>query len=318
METNVFRKRQDSRKGFTLVELLVVIAIIGILIALLLPAIQAAREAARRMNCTSNQKQICLGITSYEDSLGNYPCSRVGADTTTNPSKSVGQSGFVSLLPYVELQSVYDMFDTRVGLWTVGGVDYSVNYPVAEIRPPVFVCPSDDSPAYQELSSCNAATGSYAFCAGTIWAKAGGTEPLTGVSTGPTEAKYANNGVFYYQSHHSNRDVSDGLSQTIFIGEVVDTATKSSANLWTRGARDKDCHRTTYNPINTVDYETWGYPYTSGSYYIASAFASRHAGGANFGFGDGHVEFLSETIDMIVYQSMSTRAGGETIDRGSN
>ncbi|MGD9127200.1 MAG: DUF1559 domain-containing protein [Planctomycetia bacterium] len=296
---------ESRSRGFTLVELLVVIAIIGILIALLLPAIQAAREAARRMQCTSNQKQICLALANYEGNLGCFPPSRVGHDGGTPAEANAGQSGFVCLLPYLELQNVYDMCDLSVGVWTPG-LDYSINYPFTEQRPSVYVCPSDDSTPYQEISTYKSATGSYAFCAGTIWAKAS------------TEAKYNNTGVFYYQSRHTVQDVSDGLSQTIFIGEVVDAHTNSSSNLWTRGARDKDCHRTTVNPVNTVDYETWGYEQPGYGYYIASAFASRHAGGANFGFGDGHVEFINETIDLDTYRAMSTRAGSETIDRNRN
>ena len=319
------QQKPVSSKGFTLVELLVVIAIIGILIAMLLPAVQAAREAARRMQCTSQMKQLCIALANYELAVGKYPPGRVGCDqdTTRCPLgvQRVGTSGFVMLLPYLEMNTLYDQFDfdTKYGMggpWNAADTMWlRTNGPAIGERPACFVCPSDDSepvhekPAFVSWYSTTAsngtvfpaATGSYAFSAGTIT-----------VANGLGNPKYDNNGMFYYQSDLKVSEVSDGLSNTMFVGEVVESHTGNSSNIWSRAVRDMDCLRSTYNPVNTKP----GDPLYLDLYGLQcnAAFASRHPGGANFGYGDGHVEFITETIDLDVYHWMSTRAGGETFE----
>lgn len=307
-----YSKQRYTKKGFTLVELLVVIAIIGILIAMLLPAIQAAREAARRMQCTSNQKQICLAIISYESALCCFPPARVGYDGTnaTNivppnlqASGRIGTSGFVMLLPNVELDSLYKSFDfeTAGGLWLESGVNddwKAANEFLLKGRPSAFVCPSDNSKKSKKLSkyaSATGATGSYAFCAGTI----------RSTNRASNTGKYFNDGVFYYVSNHSSRDVSDGLSNTIFIGEVADADHDVAYNVWTLCERYTSSFRVTAYPINSL---------CSVTVTPNGAFGSQHSGGANFGFGDGHIVFLSEAIDFEVYQAMSTRANSDMIE----
>ena len=103
-------RRTRNERGFTLVELLVVIAIIGILIALLLPAVQAAREAARRSSCTNNLKQLALAMHNHESTYKEYPAGREGCDGACNPKNGPGTSGFVYILPYIEQQNLYDQF----------------------------------------------------------------------------------------------------------------------------------------------------------------------------------------------------------------
>lgn len=316
--------KRTSQKGFTLVELLVVIAIIGILIAMLLPAVQAAREAARRMQCTSQMKQLCIGLANYELAIGCYPPGRVGCDQDPtrcpNGVQRVGTSGFVMLLPYLELGSLYDQFDfvTLQGMggpWNAAATQWlQRNGPPIGERPQVFVCPSDDSkpvhdnPAFvawytttRGSTTYPAATGSYAFSVG--------TQSLAGGFGG---TKYSNDGIFYYLSDTKVNDVSDGLSLTMYVGEVVDAHTGDSSNIWSRAVRDMDCLRSTYNPVNTWPKEGSAWPQYG--LEVNAAFASRHPGGANFGFGDGHVEFIDETIDLDVYRWLSTRAGDETFE----
>ncbi len=304
-----------THKAFTLVELLVVIAIIGILIALLLPAVQSAREAARRMQCTNNLKQVALAMANYEVAFGCFPPGRVGCDgdpaRCPQVAQRVGTSGFVMLLPQMELQSLYDQFDFNDGPWGYTTTWVTENAEAIGQSVPAFLCPSDTSKPYSDspaigslydIGDAPAATGNYAFSTGSLSLDEGAS----------TNAKYNNDGVFFYLKAFRVRDVTDGLSKTMFVGEVIETHTSASSNIWSRAVRLMDCQRSTGNPMNTLPgdptyYEAYGFR-------ANAAFASRHPGGANFAFGDGHVSFLSENIDLLTYQALSTRDGGEAID----
>jgi prepilin-type N-terminal cleavage/methylation domain-containing protein/prepilin-type processing-associated H-X9-DG protein len=304
----------DCGWGFTLIELLVVIAIIGILVAMMLPAIQSARESARRTDCSNHLRQVALALGSYEALHGCYPPGRVGCDRTGGPctgdSDRVGTSGFVMLLPHLELRNLYDVFDFNDGPWGYTSTWAASNAAAIGMRPPIFVCPSDTSLAISQDTSVGtaydaggreAATGSYALVSGSI-----------GPSVGTSEAaKYKNNGVFYYLSEHHYSDVLDGASNTLFVGEVVAAHTRDSSNIWSRAVRHMDCLRTTENPLNTrpgsgVTLDLYGQS-------VNGAFASRHPGGAIFAFGDGHVTFLDDNIDLATYQALSSRSGNEPV-----
>ncbi len=299
-------------RAFTLVELLVVIAIIGILIALLLPAVQAAREAARRAQCTNNLKQLGLAMANYEVSFKCYPPGRVGCDNNPSrcpaPGARVGTSGLVMLLPFLEMKPLYDSFDFRDGPWAYNSTWISVNADAISQTVPAYLCPSDNSeqfaqpPTFNSSSHYNsgeapAATGNYALVTGSVG--------LTNLD----DAKYRADGMFYYLKAHRVRDVADGLSKTMFAGEVIETHTPESSNIWSRAVRFMDCQRSTYNPINTPP----GDPerYSGYGFNVNAAFGSKHPGGGNFVFGDGHVSFVTENIDLFTYRALSTRAGGE-------
>ena len=318
----MFDSQRNVRRtsGFTLVELLVVIAIIGILVSLLLPAVQQAREAARRMQCSNNLKNIALALVNYETSVGVFPPGRMGCDGWTqdvcanNPGiERPGTSGFVMILPQLEQQNLYDKFGFELGAvfpaqpdnsddgttsgWRTPDVDEAI-----KTRPDVFVCPSDTSkPVFGNTQD---ATGSYALCQG---------------SNGPTfgidqkTVKHYNNGMFHYRTTIAAADVRDGLSNTILAGETIENHTNESQNRWMLGSRHLSCMRSTDNPLNSepgqgvVVLDLYGYK-------ANGAFGSRHPSGAMFCFGDGHVVFLSENIDLATYRALSTRAGGEVID----
>ncbi|MCA9161543.1 MAG: DUF1559 domain-containing protein [Planctomycetales bacterium] len=296
------------RPAFTLVELLVVIAIIGVLVAMLLPAVQAAREAARRSSCTNNLKQLALAIANYESAFKIFPPGRTGCDGINtgpcngdNAYQRVGTSGFVLLLQMIEGNSLYDQFDFSDGPYAQTGTWAPKNKVGIETRPEFMVCPSDTSQDFVVTSGLNAATGSYAFVHGTMG-------PSHGISAA---MKVDNTGVFVYRYAYRPSDVIDGLSNTMFIGEVIDAHTNLSTNIWTQAGRHESCLRTTENPINTPP----GTGITTSPYGIAlnGAFASRHPGGANFAFGDGHVTFIAENIDLATYRGLSTRAKGEAV-----
>ncbi|QEG37216.1 DUF1559 domain-containing protein [Bythopirellula goksoeyrii] len=309
--------RASLSRGFTLVELLVAISIIGVLVGLLLPAIQSAREAARREGCTNNLKQLGLAIQTYESNHRKFPPGRVGCDDTGDqiaitgcpPGLSAEQktaaSGFVVLLPQLEMQALYDRLAIEVGgLWNRNVDDlhwYADQSKCLAIKeqPTFHHCPSDTSALLSDVyAPVLAATGSYAFVQGTL-----------GPGKPPEQVKYDNDGPFLYVTARKPSQVTDGLSQTIFIGEVILADTWESSNTWTYALSNADCLRTTSNRLNTTPGDGYVYDRQNG------AFGSQHPEGALFTFGDGHVEFVSETIEKEIYRSLSTISGGELVER---
>jgi prepilin-type N-terminal cleavage/methylation domain-containing protein/prepilin-type processing-associated H-X9-DG protein len=321
-------RRKRSHSAFTLVELLVVIAIIGILIALLMPAIQAAREAARRSSCTNNLKQIGLGLNTYESANKKFPPGRKGCDGITQSSSDrhpnplvpnykvnnnvtcandttqqrLGYSTFVFILPFIELRGLYQNFDLPT-LWvtTVPLDPNSKNGRAVMNRPPEFVCPADNSPAISTIKgeanddAGTGASGSYAVVSGTL-----------GSLHGPGNnyrIKIDNDGPFIYKRAYSRNDIADGVSHTFFVGELKDGFCK-----WSAGQRLTSM-RMTDNPLNTPPGQPPGGVFTGSDGNAENgAFGSRHFGGANFCFGDGHVTFVPDAIDFALYQALSTRA----------
>jgi type II secretory pathway pseudopilin PulG len=311
-----------------LVELLVVIAIIGILVALLLPAIQSAREAARRISCTNNLKQWGTAIQNYVDVKKHYPPARPGPDGTdsreffdfaqprqprANGGKGYlmsGASGFVLLLPFVEEQELYDEFDidSGDGIWLSGESGVSWRTPRKEqaigVRPDLVVCPSSLTlPKHTELYqdwSVIPATGTYAFSAGHRGVNRWGCRPCY--------MKYHNSGIHLYYTLISIKEVTDGTSKTISIGETVDGHTRDSSNIWTYAERYLNSCRVTEVALNTPPDFEWQVCGTNPA-ENNGAFASNHPSGALFLFGDAHVEFISDNIDLDSYQNLSTIAG---------
>ncbi len=312
------------RRGFTLVELLVVIAIIGVLIALLLPAVQAAREAARRSQCNNNLKQIGLALHNYEIVLKVYPPGRLGCDGVTSPTcacgsntdaQRVGTSALVLILPYMENNPLYDSASfQKIGIWN-DSMDPALNkgwldaprLKLVSTRVPTYVCPSSTAePYWPDLTwwaiPVAPATGSYAMCHGSIG-------PSDGIST---RMKCQNTGLFLYGTVRASREVTDGLSNTFYAGEVLAAHTPESENIWTYASRHLDTMRNTENPLNT--------PPGKGTYVTCpygpchnGAFGSEHPTGANFLYGDGRVAFVSENVDLATYRAASTIALGETV-----
>lgn len=322
-------RRSNVHDGFTLVELLVVIAIIGILVALLLPAVQAAREAARRSQCSNNLKQIGLAMLNHESTHKVFPAGRYGCDNTNTRDcdgktvqQRVGPSAFVALLPQLEEEALFEQFSQDNfdgGPWVTkegGDVAWLPRYADAiAARPGAFVCPSDDSLPCCEVSpdavivgeshflsrsaTC-AATGNYALCAG--------TNGPPGTFWGAT--KHDNTGAFVYVQRFAPRKFTDGLATTIFVGEAIETHTLNNALVWNLGYRHSSL-RSTVNPINTPP----GFPIYSNLYNrrMNAAFQSQHAGGAQFVFGDAHVELINESISQAAYEALATRAGADLV-----
>ncbi|MEO2023031.1 MAG: DUF1559 domain-containing protein [Pirellulaceae bacterium] len=304
---------QNDIRGFTLVELLLVIAIIGILVSLLLPAIQSAREAARRTTCINHQRQVGLAMGGYETIHGTFPAGRLGCDDTGDtrdlsvcppglpPDKKTAASGFVQILPQLERQPLYDRLAVEQGgLWNRNIDDLSWYRDRSKClaikeRVEVLVCPSDTSlPMSHVYEPVAAATASYALVQGTL----GPEQPAHLV-------KYQNNGLFLYVTRRKSRQVHDGLSNTMMLGEVVLADTWESSNTWSYALAHADCLRTTANPLNTRPGAGITVQRQNG------AFGSQHPQGALFCFADGHVRFVADQVEQAIYQAQSTIEGAE-------
>ena len=308
------KQKSDSNHGFTLVELLVVVAIIGILIGLLLPAVQSVRESARRVTCQNNLRQIGIAVLDFESAWMELPAGRIGCDDIgeqmsvsqchdglTSVEKN-GASGFVSILPQLEQENLSSLLDVQNGgLWNrdVDDLAWWQDFPgkrsgVQEVLP-VCWCPAESGEMVSDVyRPVIAAASSYAFSNGSLG-------PDNAVHT----TKYKNDGAFIYHSQIKLASIRDGLSHTFFVGEVIRPDTFESSNVWSYAIANADCLRTTTNPLNTIPGDGIVVELRNG------AFGSSHAGGANFVFGDGHVAFVEESIDLSIYKGMSTIANGE-------
>ncbi|MEX0792746.1 MAG: DUF1559 domain-containing protein [Pirellulaceae bacterium] len=289
------------RTGFTLVELLVVIAIIGALVALLLPAVQQAREAARRMQCTNHLKQVTLALHNYEGTFRVYPPGRMacdGGDPDCTPQNGPSSSALLMLLPFLEQGNLYDQCG-EYGFGPDNSFPGVMPESILNTRPSTFVCPSDTSEPFYLLDNKRWATTSYAMVSGHFG-------PSQGAGA---RAKWDNSGMFVYRDSKRQADARDGLSNVLFTGEVIDSHAINHINRWIVGTRHLDTLRSTENPINQKP-GTGLFTFAPHGEHYNGAFGSRHPGGANFGIGDGSVRFLAETIDLDLYRLLGQRNSG--------
>jgi prepilin-type N-terminal cleavage/methylation domain-containing protein len=270
----------EERRAFTLVELLVVIAIIGILIALLLPAVQAAREAARRLQCANNLKQLGLAMHNYHASLNCFPPGfmvrgQLGSDTPG------GWAWGVFLMPYIEQSPLRDRLSpAKCTLEQV--VNDPALLPMLQADLAVFRCPSSRIGllrTHQGAPNPKVASANYTCCRG--FYNFSGTTHLT----------KRNNGVFYGESATRIQDVSDGTSNTFALGE----RTAFGANLNNDASWPSWCGPGGGGAMNTVSSSVSNPLNDPASNH---AFSSQHPGGAAFCFVDGSIHFISETISF--------------------
>jgi prepilin-type N-terminal cleavage/methylation domain-containing protein len=294
--------------AFTLVELLVVIAILSVLAALLLPAVQAAREAARRHVCITNLKQAAAALSNYESAQRQFPAGRLGCDDTTSIAicppglpveKKNAASGFVAILPYLEQHPLFEQLAVdRGGLWNrnvddlAWWYDSSAKAQGVAVSLEVMRCPTDPSDLISKVyDPVLAATGSYALVQGS-----------KGPHSPRAAAKYDNNGMFLYVVPRRAAEVTDGLSNTVIVGEVIMADTWESSNTWTYARLNSDSLRTTEYALNTTP--------GAGDLYESQngAFASWHTEGALFAYADGHINWVRDDIELKAYRALSTIA----------
>lgn len=276
-----------SRRAFTLVELLVVIAIIGILVGLLLPAVQAAREAARRCSCSNNLAQLGLAIHHYEFNMEHLPPGVTNPDGPIR-NEAIGQhvSWTVRILPYIEQTNIYKHFDMEAGAYA------AANLPVRQQSVSLFMCPSFEG--LPTNSNPAIALTTYAGCHHDREA--------------PIDDN--NNGLMYLNSHVRFGQIEDGSSNTILIGEMLPEVDDLG---WVSGTRASLRNTGSLNgAMRSVSPPGGGNPVPAGS-LVVGGFGSRHTGGAQFTFADSSVRFMSQSIDMRLFQKLGHRADGEML-----
>lgn len=333
---------KSRRLGFTLVELLVVIAIIGVLVALLLPAVQAAREAARRMSCQNNLKQIGLAMHNYHSTYNKFPASMyINPAVTTNASWSVQGR----ILPYVEQNNFYDQIDLQVN-WSAQPI-------ISHFKVPIYGCPSDPKALQERDTGSNGIflyPTCYAFNFGTWFVY----DPTT---------NQGGNGLFFPNAKIGFESITDGTSNTLLASEVhawtaytrnggppstaipttvAEVGTCADSGVKDRilpGTKDGTGHTewanghshhsgfTTVMPPNTKVWWTYsGVTYnvdyasrqegssTTLPSYSALTSRSYHSGVVNSTLADGSVRSFANNMDQVVWRALGTRNGGEVFN----
>lgn len=296
-----------SRRAFTLIELLVVIAIIAILIALLLPAVQQAREAARRTQCKNNLKQAGLALHIYHDAFNTFPSGWIGVENGL-PSAHGGINGAgwgTMILPYLDQRNLYQLFNPRIA------IEDPLNDQFRLTRLPTFSCPSDPQPPRFEIEDegspgtviCELPVANYVGAFGTD--ELDGCQNPPGTAPVRVDGQCRSNGILYHNSDVKIRDIVDGTSNTLLVGERKTNESFGWYSTWV--GRVADGEEAFQRILGSFDHT----PNHPDAHF--DDFSSWHVGGAQFLFADGHVRFIPESIDLNTYQGAATIKGREVL-----
>jgi prepilin-type N-terminal cleavage/methylation domain-containing protein/prepilin-type processing-associated H-X9-DG protein len=291
------------RRAFTLIEVLVVISVIGVLVALLLPAIQSARDAARRAQCTNNLKQIGLALLNYETTHKSFPSGYVSSYDGDGNDTGPGWGWCAFILPQMEESAIYHVihFDLPIE-------DPNNGVRVANI--PGFFCPTDDAKRVWQAKNRDASGNPIALICEVAASNYVGMY-------GTTEPGVDGDGIFFRNSKISLKDITDGTSKTIAVGERAHQLGNAT---WVGSVTNAILFPDDNNTVSRPETEhssgmVLGHagegigPGAAGG--DVNQFYSLHGSGANFLFADGHVTFLTDTTDYKTYLALTTRAGGE-------
>ncbi len=328
------------RPAFTLIELLVVISIIGVLVALLLPAVQSAREAARRVRCTNNLKQVGLALHNYHSAINSFPSGRIAGRNCAIGIWNGCQNTtwFVMMLPQIEQQALYNAFNFDLGqegpIPPVPPLGTQSNYTVLGTKIDTFQCSSDREVRFQanpifpfasDPSLQNVSKGNYAV----NWGNTG-----WGQNTIPGTQNLYRESAFGHRFTMNFSKLRDGSSSTIFLSEILQGAELDSRGaIWTtQGGGGSYMSRFTpnafkdfYNLENDADrmppYSCISEPgdklpcvaHDQSDDNSFTGARSHHPGGVNALMGDGSVRFIKDSIDAAVWMALHTTRGNEAL-----
>lgn len=318
------------KRGFTLIELLVVIAIIAILVALLLPAVQQAREAARRSQCKNNLKQIGLALHNYHETHKSFPMGlSIGPPRWTGGNKG---TWMIQILPFIDQAPVHKMINMKSNPMARDQfITGSTTKRLRTIPVPAYKCPTDTHREIWGNGNTGWAKATYGVSFGNQRMATGGVD--VGNRWGTDRQNLANTGTAGLISGMSSRymwnprirDVTDGTSNTIHVGE-----TRPACMPWgylghwyewgPNGATSPglnipigDCLDAAVIPTTDPSMQKYPGQHRRGNWAVAQSFRSMHPGGVHFLLVDGTVKFLTDVIDDLTYQRLGDRRDGEVV-----